>query len=93
MQTLIILSTAIRRDNSCQYWSGKENVDYQAWSSFLTIEMPIVQHLICGSLFVDLLFIVTPIGGVCNFSMICLTLLYVPSSFAIILCYDTEWLE
>ena len=34
---------------------------------------------------VDLLFIVTPIVGVCNCSMFCCTLLYIPSSFAIIL--------
>ena len=33
----------------------------------------------------DLLFIVTPIVGVCNCSMFCCTLLYVHSSFAIIL--------
>ena len=32
-----------------------------------------------------LFFIVTPIAGVCNCSMFCCTLLYVPSSFAIIL--------
>ena len=38
-----------------------------------------------GSVVVDLLFIVTPIVGVCNCSMFCCTLLYVPSSFAIIL--------
>ena len=34
---------------------------------------------------VDLLFIVTPIVRVCNCSMFCCTLLYVHSSFAIIL--------
>ena len=34
---------------------------------------------------VDFLFIVTPIVGVCNCSMFCCTLLYVPSSFTIIL--------
>ena len=33
----------------------------------------------------DFLFIVTPIVGVCNCSMFCCTLLYVHSSFAIIL--------
>ena len=38
-----------------------------------------------GSVVVDLLFIVTPIVGVCNCSMFCCTLLYVQSSFAIIL--------
>ena len=32
-----------------------------------------------------MLFIVTPIVGVCNCSMFCCTLLYVPSCFAIIL--------
>ena len=36
-------------------------------------------------LVVDLLLIVTPIVGVCNSSLFCCTLLYVPSSFAIIL--------
>ena len=39
---------------------------------------------IATSVFVDLLFIATPIVGVCNCSMICCTLLYVPSSFAIV---------
>ena len=34
---------------------------------------------------VDVLFIVTPTVGVCNCSMFCCTLLYVHSSFAIIL--------
>ena len=38
-----------------------------------------------GSVVVDILFIVTPIVGVCNCSMFCCTLLYVLSSFAIIL--------
>ena len=38
----------------------------------------------------DLLFIVTPIVGVCNVSMFCCTLLYVPSSFAIILMGKRE---
>ena len=38
-----------------------------------------------GSAVVDLLFIVTPIVGVCNCSMFCGTLLYVHSSFAIIM--------
>ena len=45
-----------------------------------------------GSVVVDLLFIVTPIVGVCNCSMFCCTLLYVPSSFAIILMGKREWL-
>ena len=43
-----------------------------------------------GSVVVDLLFIVTPIVGVCNCSMFCCTLLYVPSSFAIILMGKRE---
>ena len=38
-----------------------------------------------GSVVVDSLFTVTPIVGVCNCSMICCTLLYVHSRFAIIL--------
>ena len=38
-----------------------------------------------GGSFVDLLFIVTSIVGVCNCSMFCCTLLYVHSSFSIIL--------
>ena len=38
-----------------------------------------------GSVVVDFLFIVTPIVGVCNCSMFCCKLLYVPSSIAIIL--------
>ena len=38
-----------------------------------------------GSVVVDFLFIVTPIVGVCNFSMFCCTLLCVHSSIAIIL--------
>ena len=39
---------------------------------------------------VDLLFIVTPVVGVCNCSMFCCTLLYVPSSFASILMGKRE---
>ena len=39
---------------------------------------------------VDSLFIVTPIVGVCNFSMFCCTLLYVHYSFAIILMGKRE---
>ena len=42
------------------------------------------------SVVVDLLFIVTPILGVCNCSMFCCTLLYVPSSFAIFLMGKRE---
>ena len=43
-----------------------------------------------GSVVVDLLFIVTPIVGVCNCSLFCCTLLYVHSSFAIILMGNRE---
>ena len=39
---------------------------------------------------IDLLFIVTSIAGVCNCSMFCYTLLFVPSSFAIILMGKRE---
>ena len=39
---------------------------------------------------VDFLFIVTPIVGVCNWSMFCCTLLYVHSSIAIILMGKRE---
>ena len=42
------------------------------------------------SVVVDLLFIVTPIVGVCNCSMFCYTLLYVHSSFEIILMGKRE---
>ena len=43
-----------------------------------------------GSVVVDFLFIVTPIGGVCNCSMFCCTSLYVHSSIAIILMGKRE---
>ena len=43
-----------------------------------------------GSVVVDCLFIVTPIVGVCNCSLFCCTLLYVPSRFAIILMGKRE---
>ena len=43
-----------------------------------------------GSVVVDLLFIVTPIVGVCNCSMFCCKLLNVDSSFAIILMGKRE---
>ena len=43
-----------------------------------------------GSIVVDLLLIVTPIVGVCNCSKFCCTLLYVHSSFAIILMGKRE---
>ena len=43
-----------------------------------------------GSVVVDFLFIVTPIVGVCNFSMFCCTLLCVRSSIAIILIGKRE---
>ena len=41
-------------------------------------------------LFVDFLFIVTPIVGICNCSVFCCTLLYVHSSIAIILMGKRE---
>ena len=41
-------------------------------------------------LLLTFLFIVTPILGVCNCSMVCCTLLYVHSSFAIILMGKRE---
>ena len=43
-----------------------------------------------GSVVVDFLFIVTPIVGVCNCSMVFCTLLYVHSKFAIILMGKRE---
>ena len=43
-----------------------------------------------GSVVVDYLFIVTPIVGACNCSMFCCSLLYVHSSFAIILMGKKE---
>ena len=43
-----------------------------------------------GSAVVDLLFVVTPIVGVCNCSMFCCRLLYVHTSFAIILMGKRE---
>ena len=45
---------------------------------------------VSGSVVVDLLFIVTPIVGFCNYFMFCCTLLYVPSSFATILMAKRE---
>ena len=44
----------------------------------------------CTLLYVDFLFIVTPIVGVCNSSMFCCTLLYVHSSITIILMGKRE---
>ena len=44
-----------------------------------------MQCFTCKPVVVDLMFIVTPIVGVCNCSMFCCTLLYVHSSSAIIL--------
>ena len=44
----------------------------------------------CGSVVVDLLFIVTPNVGFCNCSMFFLYVFYVPSSFAIILMGKRE---
>ena len=53
-----------------------------------------MSHRLCTLLvvlgFVDLLFIVTPIVRVYNCSMFCCMLLYVPSSFAIILIGKRE---
>ena len=43
-----------------------------------------------GSVVVDLLFIVTPIVGICNCSLFCCALLYVHSSFAVILMGKRE---
>ena len=43
-----------------------------------------------GSVVVDSLLIVTPIVGVCNYSMFCCTLLYVHSSIAIIVMGKRE---
>ena len=43
-----------------------------------------------GSVAVDLMFIVTPIVGVCNCFLFCCTLFYVHSSFAIILMGKRE---
>ena len=43
-----------------------------------------------GYVVVDFLFVVTPIVGVCNCSMLCCTLLYVHSIFAIILMGKRE---
>ena len=45
------------------------------------------------SVVVDFLFIVTPIVGVCNCSMFFCTLLYVHSSFAIILMWKRELVD
>ena len=46
--------------------------------------------LVFCSVVVDFLYIVTPIVGVCNFSMFCCMLLYVHSSIAIILIGKRE---
>ena len=43
-----------------------------------------------GSVVVDLLHIVASKVGICNCSLLCCTLLYVPSSFAIILMGKRE---
>ena len=47
-------------------------------------------QVVVGLLLSLLLFIVTPIVGVCNCSRFCCTLLYVPSSFAITLMGKRE---
>ena len=61
------------------------------WSFFIHSTTPYI-HPMLGSVVVDLLFIVTPIVGVCNCSMFCCKLLYGPSSFAIILMGKRELL-
>ena len=56
--------------------------------SFILFLIGLLRHvglLLWDSVVVNLLFIVTPIVGVCNCSRFCFTLLYVQSSFAIIL--------
>ena len=58
--------------------------DFDIGSAWLSLWFYTPSH-IQGSVVVDLLFIVTPIVGVCNCSMFCCTLLYVHSSLAIIL--------
>ena len=50
----------------------------------------IINKIIFCSVVVDLLFIVSPIVGVCNCSIFCCTLLYVHSRFAIILVGKRE---
>ena len=58
-----------------------------------TIVFGVVWPGLGGSVVVDLLFIVTPIVGVCNCSMFCCSFLNVPSSFSIILMGKREsWL-
>ena len=52
--------------------------------------IPLVAYAAGGSVAVDLLFIVTLTLVVCNCSMFCCTLLYVHSSFAIILMGKRE---
>ena len=47
-------------------------------------------HVMKTSVVVEFLFIVTPIVGVCNYSVFCCTLLYVHSSIAIILMGKRE---
>ena len=64
-----------------------------------SVTFPLVSWVSCGTWLyrflifaplLTLLFIVTPIVGVCNCFMFCYTLLYVPSSFAIILMEKRE---
>ena len=57
--------------------------------------MALIRLLVCAGwfeplMFKNFLFIVTPNVGVCNCSMFCCTLLYVHSSFAIILISERE---
>ena len=59
-------------------------------SVFVKTQTVLSSHGGCGSVVVDSLLIVTPIVGFCNCSMFCCALLYVHSSFAIILMWKRE---
>ena len=87
----------------CALWSpaGK---GLTSWLSFVVsncefVTFPLVSWVRCGTWLyrflifaplLTLLFIVTPIVCICNCSMFCCTLLYIPSSFAIILMGKRE---
>ena len=58
--------------------------------TFCLLLLPLWESVIVGYVFVDFLFIVTPIVGVCNCSMFCCTLLYFHSIIAIILMGKRE---
>ena len=60
------------------------------WLIYANFGLGCCQFEGCGSVVDELLFIVAPIVGVCNCSMFCCTLLYVHSSFAIILMGKKE---